>query len=111
MKAEEKKEIKVKLQLKFKNGKELTLGEEEAKELYDKLDDLFGQKTEYHPYYPVIWYDCGWRKNPYYVNTPPNTGDYWKVTCGDSTSCTITSGAKNNTFTNITYSCNLSAGG
>lgn len=97
MAEETKKEIKVKINLKFKNGKELTLGETEAKELYEKLNELFGDKTVFpiiyrYPY--VEWY-------PTWPYTSPNTNPYWTVTNGTG------GGIDTTAITSITYSCNL----
>jgi len=94
-----KKEIKVKINLKFKNGKELTLGEAEAKELYEKLNELFGEKTVYpiiyrYPY--VEWYPT-W-PHPY---TAPDTNPYWTVINGTGNVTDATA------ITSITYTCSL----
>ena len=98
------KKIKVKIQIKFKNGHELTLGEEEAKELFDKLNELFGEKTVY----PIIY------RYPYYewypTSTPcPTTNPYWKTTCKSGSFGA--GGGSVGGITDITYSCNLSNGG
>lgn len=53
----------------FKIGeKELVLTEDEARELYEKLDTMFGkqQSKEYIPYIPYPDYPWWWRKVWYY---------------------------------------------
>ena len=66
-----------KISLETKDGKQVELTIEEAKELHDQLHTLFGEKTTYipstpivierdrwHPPYPQIWYGTSTQDNP-----------------------------------------------
>jgi len=84
-------EAKIQVKIKMEKGKEITLNQEEAKELFLKLKEIYDQpeKTTYIPFYPytppIIWY-----------NTKPYT-PYWTTTDG---SATITYSTDNNLSTN-----------
>jgi hypothetical protein len=43
-----------KLELETREGKKVELSMDEAKELYEQLNDLFGDKTVYIPNQPII---------------------------------------------------------
>lgn len=49
------------LELETKKGKKVSLSLEEAKELHEQLDELFGKETQYIPYYTGNW--------PYWYNS------------------------------------------
>ena len=55
MKLDLKKKIKV-------NKKEVVLDHKEAKELYDKLSEIYGKEKEYILNYPVLW------NQPWYID-------------------------------------------
>ena len=65
---DQNKKIKIEsIKIKTSKGKEIILELEEAKELFDQLKELFGDKTTYVPYSPIIierwpkiWYDQPW---------------------------------------------------
>lgn len=55
----------IKIELEMKDGKRISLSQEEAKDLYYQLHELFGQKNSppiiidrwpYYPSIPQIWY-------------------------------------------------------
>lgn len=71
-----KAEIEIKIIL--KNGVEITLKDEDARELYNKLDGLFSPKKEFIPYpYPVY-------REPYYYKWGTCTGDSITITCNEA---------------------------
>jgi hypothetical protein len=84
-------EATIQVKIKMAKGKEITLDQKEAKELFLKLKEIYDnpEKITYVPYYPhvqpLIWY-----------NTKPYT-PYWTTTCGTAT---ITYSADNNLNTN-----------
>ncbi len=55
-----------KIEVKTSDGKKVDLTLEEAKELYEQLDKLFGDKTVYVPNSPLVIYKDRW---PYYPVT------------------------------------------
>jgi hypothetical protein len=46
--------IKIEVKIKLKTGKEITLNNDDARELYYKLHELYGYRN-YIPYYPNIY--------------------------------------------------------
>ena len=68
------------IELETKDGKKVGLSLEEARELYNQLNELFGSK--YVPSAPVIIErGCYPWRDPY--------NPYWDVTCGTATDCQI----------------------
>ena len=45
-------EVNVELSIKIRNDKEFKFSIEEAKEVWEKLDKIFGSKEVFYPYYP-----------------------------------------------------------
>ena len=78
------------LELKTKDGKKVELTLEEAKELHEQLDELFGKEVKYVPSTP-IYVRSWWETNPY---------PYYGVTC-TSNNLMVTS---NNTGMSVNYS-------
>jgi hypothetical protein len=80
-------EVNVEVKIKIGKEKQIVLKNEDAKELYLKLKELYEQKTEYvpYPYYPTTYpttYPSPWVwKEPYYIYNP--------ITCSDNTSFSI----------------------
>lgn len=71
-------EAKIQVKIKMEKGKEITLNQEEAKELFLKLKEIYDQpeKITYIPTYP-IYRDWTWKPVPY---TP-----CWTTTAGTAT--------------------------
>jgi hypothetical protein len=88
--------MKMQLVITLEEGKKLELSEEEAKELYGKLNMIFGEKKEYIPYptYPTYpWYTIT-TPQPYNPYIPP-----YVITCGDIPGTCSSDSTKINTNT------------
>ncbi|MGA2435076.1 MAG: hypothetical protein ABSG25_07295 [Bryobacteraceae bacterium] len=79
----------INIKIKLKNGKKVELTGEEAKQVFQDLKEIYGDKNTYIPYYPWTWHN-----NPKYTGSPWTT-----ITCGTS-SITLSSN-------NISYMSNL----
>jgi hypothetical protein len=69
------------IQLKTKDGEEITLLMDEARELYNQLHELFGDKTTYVPSAPIIIERDRWLRpyQPYWQ--PYCTSDHGFTQC------------------------------
>ena len=68
------KKVKVTgLELETKGGTKVPLSLDEAKELYEQLDELFGKKVEYVPGYPVRIRPWWYQASPPYTVVGPYT--------------------------------------
>lgn len=66
--------IEVPVKIKLDNGSKITLTYDEAIELKNKLNELFGDKIQYTPYYPSYPYYTYEDTTPYYTYENTSTG-------------------------------------
>jgi hypothetical protein len=68
--------MNLELKIKMENKKEVTLDEKEAKELFEKLKEIFGTKEkEYVPYYPWRYYVYDNPVQPYRLTWTTQNGN------------------------------------
>lgn len=93
------KKIKVTgLELETKKGQKVILTLDEAKELHEQLDELFGAKSNYNYTSPWIWFTPNSR--PYYYNNTPPQYTYTITSSTNANNYVFTS---NNTGMKLNY--------
>ncbi len=78
--------MKIELKVKLENGKEITFDDSEARELYQKLEKIYGAKKTEYVYYPVYQ-----QPQPIVINPWPYQPWTWPITiCSTSSNTSYT---------------------
>lgn len=78
------------LKLETAKGKKIKLNIEEAKELYEQLDELFGENTTVVNNYPYYYWNRNWWNNSPYITLTGQSPSVWgnSTNTGDNVTTT-----------------------